>query len=69
VVLDKKGSNPIAEFTSRTGIPFFSVAGIREIVGYLYANKVPLFISGKKRVLDAATKEEFDKYMEIYGRG
>ncbi|MFO8163926.1 MAG: orotate phosphoribosyltransferase [Thermodesulfobacteriota bacterium] len=69
VVLDKKGSNPIAEFTSRTGIPFFSVAGIREIVGYLYANKVPLFISGKKRVLDAATKEEFDKYMETYGRG
>jgi orotate phosphoribosyltransferase len=68
VVLDKKGSNPIAEFTSRTGIPFFSVAGIREIVAYLYNNKIPLFISGEKRAIDRTTKEEFDTYMETYGR-
>jgi orotate phosphoribosyltransferase len=69
VILNKKGSNPIAEFTSRTGIPFFSVAGIREIVEYLYSNKIPLLISGQKRAMDRATKEEFDKYMETYGRG
>jgi len=69
VVLDKKGSNPIAEFTSRTGIPFFSVAGIREIVAYLYSNKIPLFISGEKRAIDRTTKEEFDKYIDTYGRG
>ncbi|HDH87834.1 MAG: hypothetical protein DRG35_06020 [Deltaproteobacteria bacterium] len=69
VVLDKKGSNPIAEFTSRTGIPFFSVAGIREIVAYLYNNKIPLFISGEKRAIDLAIKEKFDKYIETYGRG
>jgi len=69
VVLDKKGSNPIAEFTSRTGIPFFSVAGIREIVAYLYNNKTPLFISGEKRAIDKTTREEFEKYMESYGRG
>ena len=68
VVLDKKGSNPIAEFTSRTGIPFFSVAGIREIVAYLYNNKIPLFISGEKRAIDITTKEKFDKYMATYGR-
>jgi len=69
VVLDKKGSNPIAEFTSRTRIPFFSVAGIREIVAYLYNNKIPLFISGEKRAIDLAIKEKFDKYIETYGRG
>ncbi len=69
IVLDKKGSNPIAEFISRTGIPFFSVAGIREIVDYLYGNSIPLFISGEERVIDRATKEAFDKYMETYGRG
>jgi orotate phosphoribosyltransferase len=68
VVLDKKGSNPIAEFTLRTGTPFFSVAGIREIVTYLYNNKIPLFISGEKRAIDRTTKEKFDKYMETYGR-
>jgi len=68
VVLGKRGSNPIAEFTSRTGIPLFSVLGIREIVAYLYSNKIPLFISGEKKAIDIATKEEFDKYMEAYGR-
>jgi len=68
IILDKKGSNPIAEFTSRTGIPFFSVASIREIVAYLYNNEIPLFISGEKRAIDRTTKEKFDKYMETYGR-
>lgn len=68
VVLDKKGSNPIQEFTSRTGIPFFSVIGIREVIEYLYNNKIPISISGKKKPIDAATKEEFDQYMGIYGR-
>ncbi|UCF72242.1 MAG: hypothetical protein JSW35_08620 [Deltaproteobacteria bacterium] len=68
VILNKKGSNPIGEFTSRTGIPFFSVAGIRQIVEYLYSNKIPLFISGEKRAMDKATKEEFDEYMGTYGR-
>jgi len=69
VIFNKKGSNPIAEFTSKTGIPFFSVAGIREIVEYLYGNKIPLLISGEKRAMDEAIKEEFDTYMETYGRG
>ena len=68
VVLDKKGSNPIAEFTSRTGIPFFSVVSIREIVAHLYGNKIPLSISEEKKPIDTATKEEFDTYMETYGR-
>jgi len=68
VVIGKKGSNPIAEFTSNTGIPFFSVAGIREIVSYLYNSKIPLLISGEKRAIDRATKEKFDKYMATYGR-
>ncbi len=68
VILNKKGSNPIAGLTSRTGIPFFSVAGIREMVEYLYSNKIPLFISGEKKAMDEVTKGEFDKYMETYGR-
>jgi orotate phosphoribosyltransferase len=69
VILNRKGSNPMAEFTSKTGIPFFSVAGIREIVEYLYSNRIPLLISGGKRPMDKEIKEEFDRYVEIYGRG
>jgi len=68
VILNRKGSNPIAEFTSRTGIPFFSVIGIREIVEYLYGHRVPLLICGEKRAMDEVTKQEFDTYMDTYGR-
>ena len=68
IVLNKGGADPIAEFTGKTGIPFFSVAGIKEIVDYLYRSRIPLLISGDKRVMDEATKAEFDRYMEIYGR-
>jgi orotate phosphoribosyltransferase len=68
VILNTKGSNPIKELRARTGVSFFSVAGIREIVDYLYSNKIPLFISGEKMAMDKATKREFDAYMETYGR-
>jgi orotate phosphoribosyltransferase len=68
VVLDTGGSDPIKELRERTGIPFFSVAGIREIVEYLYHSKIPLRISGERRAMDEATKREFDAYMRIYGR-
>lgn len=64
----KKGLDPTEEFVSKTGIPIFSVAGIREIVEYLYKNKVPIFIAGEKRSMDKAVKDEFDAYMETYGR-
>jgi orotate phosphoribosyltransferase len=68
VLLDTKGSNPIRELRQRTGVPFFSVAGIREIVEYLYRKRTPILISGEKRAMDEATKREFDVYMEAYGR-
>ena len=67
-VLDTKGSDPIQELKERTGVPFFAVAGIREIVEYLYRNKIPLIISGERRTMDEATKREFDTYMQTYGR-
>jgi orotate phosphoribosyltransferase len=67
-VLDTKGSDPIRELKERTGVPFFSVAGIREIVEYLYRNEIPLIISGERRAMDEDTKREFDAYMQTYGR-
>jgi orotate phosphoribosyltransferase len=68
IVLGKRGANPISEFTSRTGIPFFSVVGIREIVEYVYEQRIPLLISKQKRAMDEATKTEFDNYLATYGR-
>ena len=68
VVLNKRGLNPISEFTTKTGIPFFWFAGIREIVEYLYDQEIPLLSSGEKRPMDDETRNDFDRYLKTYGR-
>ncbi len=67
VVLDRKGDNAIRDFVDRTGIPVQVVAGIREIVEYLYREKVPVMINGQKLPVDEETKNRFDAYLKTYG--
>ena len=66
-VLDKKGDDAIREFISRTRIPVYTVAGIREIVDFLYLEQVPVVIAGSRRPIDEITKSEFDSYLKTYG--
>jgi orotate phosphoribosyltransferase len=67
VVLGQKGRNAVQDFVSKTGIPVFAVAGIKEMMAYLYETAAPLLINGEKRALDPKTKQQFDDYMETYG--
>lgn len=67
VVQGKKGENAIQDFVSRSGVPVYAVAGIREIMDYLYGEKVPVRIQGASRPLDEDTKSRFDEYLRIYG--
>ncbi len=62
-----KGENAIQAFTDRTGVPVYAAAGIREIVGCLHESRTPVRIRGEHRPLDAATKEAFDAYLDLYG--
>jgi orotate phosphoribosyltransferase len=67
VVLGRKGENAIEDFVSKSGIPVFSVAGIREVVDYIYKERVPVMIQGRPMPMDEKTKAAFDEYMELYG--
>lgn len=67
VVLDQKGENAIEDFTAKTGIPVYPVAGIIEIMGYLYSARIPVLINGERRPIDKETKAAFDRYIETYG--
>ena len=62
-----KGENTIQLFTEKTGIPVYSIAGIREVVQYLYEEKIPVLIRGHKGPVDEKTKALFDDYLKIYG--
>jgi orotate phosphoribosyltransferase len=67
VIPGKKGANAIAAFVADTGIPVHSVSGIRQVVQYLFDEKVPLLIEGQRAPLDSRRKAEFEQYIETYG--
>ncbi|MBN2418979.1 MAG: hypothetical protein JXL81_06310 [Deltaproteobacteria bacterium] len=62
-----RGENTIKIFTQKTGIPVYAIAGIREVVQYLYEEKIPVNIKGARQVMDNETKALFDSYLMTYG--
>jgi orotate phosphoribosyltransferase len=67
VVPGKKGKNAIQDFVVSTGIPVYSVTGIREVVEFLYQASVPVKVEGLFAPIDVKTKQEFDEYLKTYG--
>jgi orotate phosphoribosyltransferase len=64
---DKKGKNAIQEFVLNRHIPVFSVAGIREILEYLYQEKIPVTIEGNYVPIDEKTMDQAHEYFKLYG--
>jgi orotate phosphoribosyltransferase len=67
VVLGQKGENAIESFTFKTQVPVYTVAGIYEIVEYLYREGVPVMIDGTRKPIGEATKSVFEDYLRTYG--
>ena len=67
VVLGKRGEDAIRDFVKKMNIPVYPVAGIREVLDYLYHEKTPVLINGERRPIDEDTKVLFDDYMKTYG--
>ena len=67
VILGKRGENAIEDFEKKSGVSVHAVAGIKEVVGYLYEEKVPVMVKGKKGPIDQDTKARFDRYLDVYG--
>ena len=68
VILNQKGENSVKKFTETSRIPVYAVAPIREMLDYLYEEKVPVTIEGEKRPIDERVKGQFDEYIRIYGQ-
>jgi orotate phosphoribosyltransferase len=62
-----KGENTIGLFTEKTGIPVYSIAGIKEVVQYLYEERLPVLIKGSREPIGDKTKTLFDNYLKTYG--
>jgi orotate phosphoribosyltransferase len=69
VLTNKRGEDAIRDFVGKTNIPVYSVAGIREVVDYLYKEKTAVLINGTRRPIDEEIKTLFDEYLKTYGAG
>ncbi|MFC1821667.1 orotate phosphoribosyltransferase [Thermodesulfobacteriota bacterium] len=67
VIQDKKGENAIQLFIKEKQVLVYTVAGIREVVEYLFQEKLPVLIEGARVPIDEETKFQFDAYMNVYG--
>ena len=67
VIPGSKGANAIGNFVAKTRIPVYSVAGIKEVIEYLYQEEVPVLINGAHKPIDVETKNGFDEYLKTYG--
>jgi len=67
VVEGAKGDNAIQRFVESTGTPVYTVAGIREVVDYLYREGVPVLVHGERRRISEGIKRDFDEYLRVYG--
>ncbi len=67
VIPGQKGENAIRNFVTKTGIPVYTVAGIREVIDCLYKEQIPVIIQGARAPIDEGIKVQVDKYLETYG--
>jgi orotate phosphoribosyltransferase len=62
-----KGKDAVSEFVAKTGVPVYAVAGIRELVDYLYREGIPVNVEGERRPIEKGLKTVFDEYLSLYG--
>ncbi len=62
-----RGKDAVREFVLQTGVPVHAVAGIREVVDYLYGQGVPVVVEGSKMPIESGLKKIFDEYLSLYG--
>jgi len=67
VIENQKGEDTISVFTDKYKIPVYSVAGIKEVMDYLYNEKTPILIDGKMQPINKKTMTSFKNYIATYG--
>ncbi|MDR1080715.1 MAG: hypothetical protein LBQ79_07085 [Deltaproteobacteria bacterium] len=67
VVPGVKGQDAIRNFRLKTGLEVQTVTGIREVIAFLSAEKVPVLQNGAMAPLTRDTVDALEAYLEVYG--
>ncbi len=68
VVEGKRGADALAAFEEKTGLPVWSLLGIREAVDHLVENGVEVMVDGEMRELEQEVVDTLEQYLAVYGR-
>ncbi|MCB2186052.1 MAG: hypothetical protein KQJ78_06515 [Deltaproteobacteria bacterium] len=68
VVEGARGEDALGAFRQKTGLPVWSLLGIRQAVSYLYEGRAEVLVDGRRQALDAGLLERFQAYLALYGR-
>jgi orotate phosphoribosyltransferase len=66
-IIGQKGHNAIKNFKLKTSLEVQVICGIREIVEYLFNEKVPVLQNGNMHPLTSKNVDALFKYLETYG--
>ena len=67
IVLCRKGENAIKEFISKTGIRVYEIIRIKELLAYLYDQRIPVLINDRWEPISEQLRDKVDEYLRIYG--
>jgi orotate phosphoribosyltransferase len=68
VVEGAAGADALAAFTAKTGLPVWSLLGIRNALTALLDSGIPVLVAGACRPLDKALLQKVADYLAVYGR-
>jgi orotate phosphoribosyltransferase len=66
-ILGQKGQNAAESFTTVTGLPVWSILGIRQAVDFLHREKLPVRQNGRLEPLTETSLAAFRDYLTVYG--
>ena len=67
VIKNQRGEDAISSFTNQYKIPVYPIAGIKEVIDYLYNEKIPILIDGNMQPINNKTITSFKNYIATYG--
>ncbi|MDR2611794.1 MAG: hypothetical protein LBG06_02790 [Deltaproteobacteria bacterium] len=62
-----KGQDAVRNFKASTGLEVQTITGIRDVIAFLSAQKIPVLQNGIRQPLAAAAVDSLEAYLEAYG--
>ena len=63
-----RGPDALAAFVQSTGVPVWSLLGVRQMVAFLAEAGEPVSVDGAMRPLETAEVASIEEYLAVYGR-